>query len=154
MDLEKPLKFVGFVGESVCAPFCAPLKNKNAVAKFKRKPCQQTNENKHSSNTTHHQKSINNALKWLPGGGVGGSRGGLGSSWAPDRRQEAPEISFGDLRVPKKRAREAPGPPQRRKVDRFQGPRGVPGGSGEGSGEVFWVLFLVTRRGGPKNKQK
>ena len=43
-----------------------------------------------------------------------------------------------------------PGPPQRRKVARFQGPREVPGGSGEGSGEVF-LVFSVARRGGAKN---
>ena len=34
-----------FVGESVCAPFCAPLKNKNAVTKFKRKPCRKRKTN-------------------------------------------------------------------------------------------------------------
>ena len=60
------------------------------------------------------------------------SRAFLGAMWAQGGPRASPEA----------------------KVDRFQGPREVPGGFGKGSGEVFGVFFAVARRGGAKNNQK
>ena len=77
-----------------------------------------------------------------------------GAMWAQGGRQERSKWLLGAARGAKTNYWLDPGPPQRRKVDRFQGPRGVPGGSGEGSGELFWELVSVTRLGGPKNTKK
>ena len=45
------------------------------------------------------------------------------------------------------------GPPQRRKVDRFQGPGGVPGGLWGGSGVVFLDFFRSRGAGNQKSRK-
>ena len=70
------------------------------------------------------------------------------AKWAQGGRQERSKWLLGSARVATTNYWVGPGPPQRRKVDRFQVPRGFLGGSGEGSGEFFGELFSVTRRGG------
>lgn len=76
-------------------------------------------------------------LFWAPCGPKLGARSGpSGAAWG------APRIhSVG------------PGLPQERKVDvRITG--GVPGVSGEGSGELLWALVSVTRRGKEQSIKK
>ena len=77
-----------------------------------------------------------------------------GAMWAQGGRQERSKWLLGAARGAKTNYWLDPGPPQRRKVDRFQGPRGVPGGLwGRFRGGIL-VFFGVTRRGGEKNKKK
>ena len=52
----------------------------------------------------------------------------LGARWARSCRQEGSKWRLGTARGAKTNCGMDPGPPQRRKVDRFQGPGGVPGG--------------------------
>ena len=52
----------------------------------------------------------------------------LGAMWAQSGRQEGSKWRLGAARGAKTNCGMDPGPPQRRKVDRFQGPGGVPGG--------------------------
>ena len=76
-----------------------------------------------------------------------------GAMWAPGGRQEGSKWLLGAARGAKTNYWLDPGPPQRRKVDRFQGPGGSPEGSGGAPGWYFWNCFGHAARG-TKNKEK
>ena len=75
-----------------------------------------------------------------------------GAMWAQGGRQERSKWLLGAARGAKTNCGMDPGPPQRRKVDRFQGPGGVPGGLSGGLGGGILGLCAITRREEPKNK--
>ena len=88
--------------------------------------------------------------KWSPGSprrveneGLEPSRALLGAMWAQSGRQERSKWLLGAARAAKKNHWLDPGPPQRRKVDRFQGPRGVPEGPGGAVGGHFERIFAA-----------
>ena len=99
------------------------------------------------------QKLLTEGARGAPNEGLEASGAPLGAMWAQSGRQERSKWLLGAARAAKRNHWLDPGPPQRRKVDRFQGPGGVPGGLWGGSGVVF-LDFSVTRRGEPKNKEK
>ena len=77
-----------------------------------------------------------------------------GAMWAQGGRQERSKWLLGAARGAKTNYWLDPGPPQRRKVDRFQGPGGGPRRALGGLRGCIFGLFSVTRRGEPKNKEK
>ena len=101
--LKNNEKSLVFVGESVCAPFCAPLQNLKNVTKIKRKPNPKNNEKR---TREQHTKTSKNASKKhqkiVQNGSPEGVLGGPGASWPQGRRQEPPKIDFGAFRGPKK----------------------------------------------------
>ena len=82
--------------------------------------------------------------------GLEASRALLGAMWAQGGRQERSKWLLGAARGAKTNYWLDPGPPQRRKVDRFQGPGGVAGGLWGGSGVVFLVFFRSRGAGNKK----
>ena len=113
VDLEKPLKFIGFCGGiSMCAFLRAASKT--------RKPLPKSNENrakkqrKTNTRATHQniKKTLKHNRKILQNGSPEGVLRGPGGSWPQVRRQEPPKISFGGFRAPKKIVGGRPGAPQ------------------------------------------
>ena len=102
-----------FVGESVCAPFCAPLQNLKNTTKIKRKPNQKNNEKR---TREHHTKTSiitsKNHPKIIQNDSPEGVLGSPGASWPQGRRQEPPKIDFGAFRAPKKNFVRARGRPK------------------------------------------
>ena len=99
-----------FVGESVCAPFCAPLqKQENRFpnqTKTEPKKQRKTNTRATHKNTP---KTSSNHRNILQNGTPEGVLRGPGGSWPQGRRQEPPKISFGGFRRPPKNSMAAPG---------------------------------------------
>ena len=113
-----------------------------------------TNEKRGSKNRQ------NNEPKMLPEGarrarnqGLGASGALLGAMWAQSGCQEHSKWLLRAARGGKTNCWLGPGPPQRRKVDRFQDPGGVPGGLWGGSGVVFLVLFRSRGAGNQRIRQ-
>ena len=103
VDLETSLKsIVFFVGESVCAPFCAPLQNPDRRCKLQTKPCRTNNAKQtleqHETSSEEHQEMLQN-------GSLEGVLGGPGAAWG------ALGHKIGAKRLPKS-ALEASGHPQ------------------------------------------
>ena len=73
-----------------------------------------------------------------------------GAMWAQGGRQERSKWLLGAARGAKTNYWLDPGPPQRRNVDRFQGPRGIPGGLWGAPGWYFWTFFGHAARGTQK----
>ena len=95
-----------FVGESVCAPFSAPLQKtkKRYQHQTKAEPKKQRKTNTratHQNIKKRIKKSSNNHPKWLPGEGFGGSGSLLAAGSAPRasqnrlRRPLGPKKNFG-----------------------------------------------------------
>ena len=82
--------------------------------------------------------------------GLEASGAPLGAMWTQSGRQERSKWLLGAARAANKIPWLDPGPPQRRKVDRFQGPGGVAGGLWGGSGVVFSVFFRSRGAGNKK----
>ena len=85
--------------------------------------------------------------------GLEPSRALPGAMWAQGGRQERSKWLLGAARGAKTNYWLDPGPPQRRKVDRFQGPGGVPGGLWGGSGVVFLDFFRSRGAGNQKTRK-
>ena len=73
--------------------------------------------------------------------------------WAQGGRQERSKWLLVAARGAKTIYLLGPWPPQGGKVDRFQGPGGVPGGLWGGSGVVFLDFFRSRGAGNQKNKE-
>ena len=104
--------------------------------------------------------NMKNKGKWSPGRprrveneGLEPSRALLGAMWAQSGRQERSKWLLGAARGGKTNYWLGPGPPQRRKVDRFQGPRGVPEGPGGAVGGHFERIFAAGLPGTKKVRQ-
>ena len=91
VDLEKPLKFIGFCGGiSMCAFLRAASKTRKSLPKSnenRTKKQRKTNTRATHQNFKTHQKISNNLPKWLPRGGVEGSGGLLAAGSAPRASQ-------------------------------------------------------------------
>ena len=85
--------------------------------------------------------------------GLEASGAPLGAMWAQSGRQERSKWLLGAARAAKRNHWLDPGPPQRRKVDRFQGPGGVAGGLWGGLRGGIFGLFSTTRRGEQKTME-
>ena len=160
MDLEKPLKFIGFCGGNQYVRLLARrFKNKKIASQIKRKPNQKTTKNEHTSNTPKHQTNIKqqskNHPKWLPRGGVEGSGGLLAAGSAP----RASQNQLRRLSGPQKNCGRAPGGAKRKFGDRFHPPskptpprRGGARGSAHLGFGAFFLKIAAGASAGCKNR--
>ena len=107
MDLEKPLKFIGFCGGiSMCAFLRAASKTRKSLPKSNEN--QAKKQRKTNTRATHQnniKKPSKNPPKWLPRGGVEGSWGLLAAGSAP----RASQNQLRRLSGPQKNGWRAPG---------------------------------------------
>ena len=86
----------------------------------------------------HKQQMLPEGARRAPNQGLEASGALLGAMWAQSGCQEHSKWLLGAARGGKTNCWLGPGPPQRRKVDRFQGPRGA---LGRAPGRYFWSFF-------------
>ena len=136
------------MGESVCAPFCAPLQKQENRFPNQTKTKPKNNEKRtHEQHTKNIKKTSKKHRKILQNGSPEGVLRGPGGSWPQVRRQEPPKISFGGFRAPQKIVGGRPGGPKRKFGDRFHPPsKPTPhpaGGGARGSAPLGFGAFLL-----------
>ena len=148
-----------FVGESVCAPFCAPLQKQ----KTRPKSNESRTKKQRKTNTRATHQNIKNYIKKhqknVQNGSPEGVLGGPGASWPQGRRQEHPKMDFGGLPGPKKIFGRGRGRPKTisqqflapLKTDTPPRYRGVPGRSAPRK-IAFLLKILAPASAGCKNR--